>query len=338
MAIVILSVFLRVLFEKLASVGVKEFGFLWGIKDNLDKLKSTFTTNQGVLADAEGRQLKEKALLDWLGKLKEVAYDADDILDEFATKALRQQVEIQDHVGFQDRLTNKVFMTTNLQLVGSNELRLRSISDFSSLQSLTIGGISDIESLQEVLLRNQTSLKSLRISRFPKLKSLPKEIEILNALEKLIITDCDEVGALLVGLQNVPSKTFNITHCNKLISLQKDDVCCLASITTLNIRCCENLMSLGEGWENHSALQNLYILECPKLESLPEFLGNICCLYIEDCPSLTCLPSSIKDLTSLRSLHISGCPQLEKQCQKGRGEDWDKIAHIQHIWIASLRV
>ncbi|XP_077218330.1 putative disease resistance protein RGA4 [Tasmannia lanceolata] len=44
---------------------------------------------------------------------------------------------------------------TDLRLVGTNKLLLRSLPDFTSLLSLHIGGISDMESLPEDLLQNQ---------------------------------------------------------------------------------------------------------------------------------------------------------------------------------------
>ncbi|XP_077251759.1 putative disease resistance protein RGA4 [Tasmannia lanceolata] len=226
---------------------------------------------------------------------------------------------------------------TYLRLVGTN-VSLSSLSNFTSVLYLGIGGFLDMESLPKDLLRKHIILKSLEISKFPKLKSLSKELDFLTTLEELNIENCDEVEALLAGLQNVPFKILRITRCNKLFSLLGDEVRGLTSITTLTIRSCENLQFLGEGLKNQDALQYLYICTCPQLETLPESLGTPISLFVEDCPSLTCLPASIEGLTSLRYLSISGCPQLEKRCEKGRGEDWDKIAHIPLIEIGGLRV
>ncbi|XP_077230162.1 uncharacterized protein LOC143863368 [Tasmannia lanceolata] len=104
----VLSAFLQLLFVRLDGIISKELGFLLHFKDELRKLRNTLVTIRAVLADAEDRQVKEKALGDWLGKLKDAAYDADDILDEFAADALRVEVEIQDRTRLRYRVKNKV--------------------------------------------------------------------------------------------------------------------------------------------------------------------------------------------------------------------------------------
>ncbi|KAF2319564.1 hypothetical protein GH714_017049 [Hevea brasiliensis] len=67
-------------------------GVLQQIGLELEKLKSTLTTIQAVLLDAEEKSALNNQVKLWLGKLKEVVYDADDLLDDFSTEALRRQV------------------------------------------------------------------------------------------------------------------------------------------------------------------------------------------------------------------------------------------------------
>ena len=50
----------------------------------LTRLRDSFTMIQAVLADAERRQVREEPVRLWLLRLKDVAYDADEVLDEFA--------------------------------------------------------------------------------------------------------------------------------------------------------------------------------------------------------------------------------------------------------------
>ncbi|KAF2322493.1 hypothetical protein GH714_017315 [Hevea brasiliensis] len=78
--------------KKLGSGVLQQIGLWWGVNDELEKLKSTLTTIQAVLLDAEEKSALNNQVKLWLGKLKEVVYDADDLLDDFSTEALRRQV------------------------------------------------------------------------------------------------------------------------------------------------------------------------------------------------------------------------------------------------------
>ncbi|KAH0642799.1 hypothetical protein KY289_033773 [Solanum tuberosum] len=79
--------FLQVLLENLTCFIQGELGLILGFKDEFEKLQSTFTTIQAVLEDAQKKQLKDKAIENWLQKLNSAAYEADDILDECKTEA-----------------------------------------------------------------------------------------------------------------------------------------------------------------------------------------------------------------------------------------------------------
>ncbi|XP_020086775.1 putative disease resistance protein RGA1 [Ananas comosus] len=75
---------------KLGSALWDEIGLLRSFKDDADDLRSNFSAIQAVLLDAEERSSAGKeshALRHWLRKLKDAAYDADDLLDEIRTEA-----------------------------------------------------------------------------------------------------------------------------------------------------------------------------------------------------------------------------------------------------------
>eukprot|EP00268_Persea_americana_P060999 TRINITY_DN7655_c0_g1_i5.p1 TRINITY_DN7655_c0_g1~~TRINITY_DN7655_c0_g1_i5.p1 ORF type:complete len:1057 (-),score=191.91 TRINITY_DN7655_c0_g1_i5:214-3384(-) len=95
MAEAILSPLVEMMMKKLASLAQDQVTSAWGIDKELEKLSDTLSTIQAVLKEAENKQEKEKseAVGIWLRKLKEVAFDADDVLDEFATKALRRRIQ-----------------------------------------------------------------------------------------------------------------------------------------------------------------------------------------------------------------------------------------------------
>ncbi|URD81521.1 resistance protein [Musa troglodytarum] len=88
MAEVVASSIVRFVSDKLGAKVSNELGLLKGVGEELKRLESTLAAIQDVLEDAEARQVKEKSLRVWLRKLKDVAYDLDDLLDETAVKAL----------------------------------------------------------------------------------------------------------------------------------------------------------------------------------------------------------------------------------------------------------
>ncbi|KAK9925798.1 hypothetical protein M0R45_023063 [Rubus argutus] len=67
----------------LGSYTYEEVCLVWGVNDELAKLKVTFSDIKKGVLDAEEKQT---------GELKDVCYDVDDVLDEFAFKELQMQV------------------------------------------------------------------------------------------------------------------------------------------------------------------------------------------------------------------------------------------------------
>jgi hypothetical protein len=79
------------------SLALQEIRLLYGFKDELKKLRNTVSTIQAVLLDAEEQQAHNHAVKDWLGKLKDAMYEADDLMDDYSTKLLLRQVMAGDN-------------------------------------------------------------------------------------------------------------------------------------------------------------------------------------------------------------------------------------------------
>lgn len=90
MAELVVSLVVQPIVEKAIEAAVslikEEVGSVLGVKSEVEKLLSKLTSIKAVLEDAEERQLKVPQLKDWLGKLRNAAYDAEDILETFATQ------------------------------------------------------------------------------------------------------------------------------------------------------------------------------------------------------------------------------------------------------------
>ncbi|XP_038978350.1 putative disease resistance protein RGA4 [Phoenix dactylifera] len=95
MADVLFSALLPVVMEKATDHVLQQFGMMWGIHEKLEKLERMLSAILDRLGDAEERQVKEAGVKSWLAALKNAAYEADDILDDFNVEAKRRKAEIQ---------------------------------------------------------------------------------------------------------------------------------------------------------------------------------------------------------------------------------------------------
>ncbi|KAL3027237.1 hypothetical protein AAZX31_03G039600 [Glycine max] len=99
-----LSAFLDVVFDKLVTDEVVDF--IRGKKldlNLLENLKTTLRLVGAVLDDAEKKQIKLSSVNQWLIELKDVLYEADDLLDEISTKSATQKKVIKVFSRFTDR-------------------------------------------------------------------------------------------------------------------------------------------------------------------------------------------------------------------------------------------
>ncbi|CAI0441341.1 unnamed protein product [Linum tenue] len=100
--------------KKLAPLAAEQAGLLWSFKSDFLKLKSTVSSIRAVLLDADEQSGMNHQVRDWLDELKQVLYDADDLLDDFSTEALLKQRRNDGN-----RCVNEVclFFTRSNQLV-----------------------------------------------------------------------------------------------------------------------------------------------------------------------------------------------------------------------------
>jgi predicted nucleic acid-binding Zn-ribbon protein len=97
MAELLLSVVAERIIGTLGSRAAKEIGLLWGVQDEVESLKNTISTIKDVLLDAEEKKAAgDRAVKGWLEKLEDAMYDADDLLDEVSTEALRRDIMTRD--------------------------------------------------------------------------------------------------------------------------------------------------------------------------------------------------------------------------------------------------
>ncbi|XP_057499536.1 putative disease resistance RPP13-like protein 1 [Actinidia eriantha] len=229
---------------------------------------------------------------------------------------------------------------------------------FPSLDKLDLSCCPEIESFPDGGL--PSNLRTLKISHCEKLVDRRREwgLQRLPSLRDFELSGDEDVGDSFPEEGMLPSTltTLSIRDLSNLKSLNKRGFQLLCSLESLDITNCPQLQSLPEeGFP--ASLEFLWIGECPQLRSLPEegFPASLEFLWIEECPQLRSLPeerlpASLKTLrikncpqlqalpekglpSSLSELEIKYCPLLKPRCQRDRGDDWHKIAHIPFILI-----
>ncbi|XP_047339458.1 putative disease resistance protein RGA4 [Impatiens glandulifera] len=73
-----------------------DFKLIYGFDEEVEKLLDTLSAINAALEHAEVEKLLDKPTKDWLRKLKRVAYEVRDIMDECSFEDLRLQVKMRN--------------------------------------------------------------------------------------------------------------------------------------------------------------------------------------------------------------------------------------------------
>ncbi|XP_074285438.1 disease resistance protein RGA2-like [Silene latifolia] len=180
--------------------------------------------------------------------------------------------------------------------------------------------------------------KKLETNNLKWLKSMP--IEYTQFLEKINIVK-EERMERLGEVNEFPTsllssvRTLCIRDCPELVSI-RGWLEHLSALEELRIQECRKVELGGMSWHNLAAtLQTLDLSGLKEMEELPEglqYCTSLRYLYIWDCPKLKSMPKWMPKLTSLQVLIIGGCSEsLEERCQQPNGEDWPLIQHISNL-------
>lgn len=163
--------------------------------------------------------------------------------------------------------------------------------------SLVILKLSSIENMMVELWESFSFVEELFISEWNKLVRWPvEELRSLARLRSLHIYNCENLGSSSSEEETLPLPHLEricIVNCDSLIKIPKLP----ASLRVLVICACEGLKALADGMDGLTSLERLIVLDCPGIEEFPQGL--------------------LQRLPALKSLRVSGCPNLEKRCREG---------------------
>ncbi|KAK8985386.1 hypothetical protein V6N11_068643 [Hibiscus sabdariffa] len=289
------------------------------VYDQLKEWKSVLPDIRAVLNNAEEKQIKDEGVKSWLEDLQDLAYDADDILDEFAYEELRLKLQKTQA----QASTSKEWDTCEGDEQVSKFPRLREL--YISRCPQLLGRLpTRLQSLQRLAIYFCRRLVVL-ISCFPLLRELSlKGCEELvdesssspvEEVSSLQIVSLSSISKFSIAAERIRSRFANSTYFGIDDSNMLSKVShAFASLTRMNLDKCEGLVSFTES-NFPTALKELEIGECDKLQYLfDESMSSKTCLLehliIKRCPSLIWLASRGDICNRLQHLKIRNCPKL----------------------------
>ncbi|KAK1551967.1 hypothetical protein Q3G72_008078 [Acer saccharum] len=206
---------------------------------------------------------------------------------------------------------------------------ISSVTDTDTDDAINVSEISQLKRLPRKLF-------SLKIESCKALESLTEELMSVN-LQQLYIIDCQYLKSIQASHLPFALKTLYIRRCKKLEFLSAEETTgkhssvehlCIESscdplksfplalfpkLSNLSISDCANFNSISIT-EDHNTLNSLEIRDCKNLESLwKSGLGTpkLTSILLSNCKKLKQLPGQLHRLTSLQSLFMKECPELD---------------------------
>ncbi|GAB2273988.1 hypothetical protein Dimus_008757 [Dionaea muscipula] len=76
--------------EWLGKLAVEEVKYLYGVRDKVEELQAELEWMQCFLSDADARRHKDALIRKWVSQIKEIAYDAEDVIEKFMLRVFNK--------------------------------------------------------------------------------------------------------------------------------------------------------------------------------------------------------------------------------------------------------
>uniref|UniRef100_M1CEV6 Cc-nbs-lrr resistance protein n=1 Tax=Solanum tuberosum TaxID=4113 RepID=M1CEV6_SOLTU len=240
----------------------------------------------------------------------------------------------------------EILRELRIERVDSEMPLLNLCSNLTSLVDLVVSNVKELTCLPDEMLRNNVSLQHLSVSECGEFRELPQSLYNLHSLKRLEITSCTNFSCFPVPSREnylTSLQSLELCYCDILTSLPSGMLDHCLSLVSLNVFHCNNLvpfplpsgglhrlgiLRIGPFSEmvNFEAFQLIFngiqqLLSLRRLcvygrlhwDSLPSQLmqlSHLTHIYIYDF-GIEALPHSLDNLTSLETLQLMRCKQLQ---------------------------
>nr|TKS02403.1 putative disease resistance protein RGA4 [Populus alba] len=278
--------------KRVSSIAAKGIGLAWGLEGQLRKLNQSLTMIKDVLQDAARRAVTDESVKRWLQNLQDVAYDAEDVLDEFAYEILRKDQKkgkVRDWFSLHNPVAFRLIMGQKVKKINEalDEIRKDAAGFGLGLTSLPV------DRAQEVSWDPDRETHSF-----------------LDSSEVVGREDDVSKGSAIDGASH-------IRHLN-LVS-RGDDEAALTAVDAKKLRTIFSMVDVLNGPWKFNSLRTLKLQES-NITELPDSICKLRHLRYLDVSdtAIRALPESITKLYHLETLRFTDCKSLEKLPQKVR--------------------
>ncbi|KAL3641620.1 hypothetical protein CASFOL_012435 [Castilleja foliolosa] len=156
---------IQVLLQDLLTLSKKEIGLVRHFTDDLKKLQKTFSMVNGFLNDAEKKQVTNDAVKIWLTELEDLAFDADNVIDEINYRLLSKKVGATTKYKRVKRKVKQEILGSKIllpKLPFMQHLRAGQTDSFS-VEPIFLGREEDMSSIVDTLIKAEQKLSVLPI-------------------------------------------------------------------------------------------------------------------------------------------------------------------------------
>uniref|UniRef100_A0A7N0TVX8 Uncharacterized protein n=1 Tax=Kalanchoe fedtschenkoi TaxID=63787 RepID=A0A7N0TVX8_KALFE len=230
-----------------------------------------------------------------------------------------------------------------LSLSGNTSIRRlpESITKLYKLETLRLDKCSALEELP-VNIAELPNLNHLYITTKQKELKLLKMIRFVVSFRTLFVDDCEFLEVLPGCSERFKHvERLRFTNCPnaKVMNNIMEGMTKLRQVTLARL---PNMIFIPRSLKDAAlTLQTLHVSDCQNLIELPEWLAS--CRYLHrltiiNCPKVKSLPEGLEMLYGLKVLKISRCPGLTDQCEREHGQDWQKIARVDQVYLDGFRI